>query len=69
MKYLDRNGAEITVGMSLVYEWGDGSACGVGPVVERDGDLGLLDYYSEEFISLSTTDLPHVRIDFEFQSR
>lgn len=62
-KYFDKYGQEIQVGLNLVYEWKDGMANYVGPVVECNGDLGVLDYFSSEFISLSTTDLPHVRID------
>ena len=61
-KYFDRFGKEITVGITLVYEWSNGAACFVGPVVEQGEDLGVLDDYTSEFIPLSTTDLPHVRI-------
>lgn len=62
-KYFDRKGQEIKVGMMLLYEWGNGSGCNDGPVVERDGDLGTVDYFSSEFISLSVTDLAHARIN------
>lgn len=62
-KYFDRYGQEIKVGMMLLYEWSDGCANYVGPVVEREDDLGVIVDYSSEFVSLSTTDLPHARIE------
>ncbi len=64
-RYYDRYGQEVKVGMMLLYEWADGSACNDGPIVELNGDLGILDYFTSKFISLSDTDLSHARINQE----
>lgn len=68
-QYFDRNGVRISAGDILHYEYFEccnGAYELVGanvlPVSEMNGDLGILDVRTGEFISLSETDLACARI-------